>query len=105
MRAPDTTTTTTSVGLLARLARGCLRHRWIVIGSWLVLLVGVNIAAGAVGPNYRTDFTLPDSESKQVQDVLAAAAPDRAGFTAQWSFPSKSTAAMHGPNGSLRLRS
>jgi putative drug exporter of the RND superfamily len=71
------------VGMLGRLAAGCVRHRWRVIGAWVVLLVAVNVAAGAVGPDYRTDFTLPDSESKQVQDVLEAANPDRAGFTAQ----------------------
>jgi RND superfamily putative drug exporter len=77
------TRTETSPGLLARLAGGCVRHRWIVIGTWLALLIGINIVSGAVGPDYRTDFTLPDSESKQVQDVLAANSPDRAGFTAQ----------------------
>lgn len=72
-----------SEGLLARLARGCVRHRWIVIGAWLALLVIVNAIAGAVGPDYRTDFSQPDSESKQVQVALEAANPDRAGFTAQ----------------------
>ena len=70
-------------GLLARLAVTCVRHRWLVIGFWLALLIGVNIVAGAIGPDYRTDFTLPDSESKQVQDVLMASSPDRAGFSAQ----------------------
>ena len=70
-------------GLLARLARACVRHRWIVIGTWLALLVGFNVIAAGVGPDYRTDFTLPDSESKQVQDALEATDPDRAGFTAQ----------------------
>ncbi len=80
MRTPNTGS---SVGLLARLAGGCVRHRWIVIGVWLALLVGINTVAGVVGPDYRTDFTLPDSESKQVQDVLEASDPDRAGFTAQ----------------------
>jgi RND superfamily putative drug exporter len=70
-------------GVLARLARSCVRHRWIVIGVWIALLVAVNGIAGAVGPDYRTDFTLPDSESKEVQDVLLANDPNRAGFTAQ----------------------
>jgi RND superfamily putative drug exporter len=69
--------------MLASLARACVRHRWIVIGVWVVLLVGVNAIAGAVGPDYRTDFTLPDSESKQVQELLEANDPNRAGFTAQ----------------------
>lgn len=75
--------TRSSAGLLARLARGCVRHRWIVIGAWFALLVIVNMAAGAVGPDFRTDFSQPDSESKQVRVALEAANPDRAGFTAQ----------------------
>jgi RND superfamily putative drug exporter len=71
------------VDMLARLARVCVRHRWIVIGTWLALLVGINAFAGAVGPDYRTDFTLPDSESKVVQDLLEANDPNRAGFISQ----------------------
>jgi putative drug exporter of the RND superfamily len=72
-----------ALGFLARLARGCVRHRWIVIGAWVFLLVAANAIAGAVGPDYRTDFSLPDSESKQVQELLEEASPDRAGFTSQ----------------------
>ncbi|MEZ5260080.1 MAG: hypothetical protein R2705_25280 [Ilumatobacteraceae bacterium] len=69
--------------MLARLAGSCVRHRWVVIAAWIALLVGVNVIAGAVGPDYRTDFTLPDSESKQVQELLLASDPNRAGFVAQ----------------------
>ncbi|HWM20274.1 MAG TPA: MMPL family transporter, partial [Ilumatobacteraceae bacterium] len=69
--------------MLARLARACVHHRWIVIGAWVVLLLGINAAAGAVGPDYRTDFTLPDSESKVVQELLEENDPNRAGFISQ----------------------
>ncbi len=79
-RPPETRT---DVSTLARMARVCVRHRWIVIGAWVALLVLANGISGAVGPDYRTDFTLPDSESKQVQDLLEQASPDRAGFSAQ----------------------
>ena len=79
----STTTTEPSLGALARLARQCVRHRWIVIGAWVATLILVNIVAGVVGPNYRTDFVLPDSESKEVQDLLTINSPDRAGFTSQ----------------------
>ena len=70
-------------GFLPRLARACSRHRWIVIGAWVALLVGVNAVAGAVGPDFKTDFSFPESESKQVQELLQANSPDQAGFTAQ----------------------
>jgi len=67
--------------MLERLARYCVRHRWIVIGTWVAILFIANAAAGAVGPDWRTDFTLPDGEAKQVQELLEASSPDRAGFS------------------------
>ncbi len=70
-------------GTLARFARWCVEHRWLVLGFWVVLLIGVNVVAGAVGPDYRTDFTLPDGEAKEVQELLEANNPERAGFTSQ----------------------
>ena len=69
--------------MLARLARSCVRHKWIVIGAWVALLVVISGVSGAVGPDYRTDFTLPSSESKEVQDLLTANNPERAGFSSQ----------------------
>jgi RND superfamily putative drug exporter len=69
--------------MLARLARSCVRHKWIVMGVWLALLVVVNAVSGAVGPDYRTDFTLPSSETKDVQELLEANNPERAGFSSQ----------------------
>ncbi|MBA3280802.1 MAG: MMPL family transporter [Acidimicrobiia bacterium] len=67
--------------MLARLARYSVRHRWIVIGVWVAILVIANGAAGALGPDWRTDFTLPDGEAKEVQELLEANSPDRAGFS------------------------
>ena len=71
---------------LEKIARACVRHRWIVIGAWVAALVVINGIAGAVGPDYRTDFTLPASETKEVQELLEANSPDRAGFTGQIVF-------------------
>ena len=73
--------------MLERLARACFRHRWRVLVAWIVVLVGVGVVAnGIVGADYRADMTLPDSESKEVQDLLEEANPARAGFTAQIVF-------------------
>ncbi|MGH9272459.1 MAG: MMPL family transporter, partial [Ilumatobacteraceae bacterium] len=69
--------------MLASLARACVRHRWIVIGAWVALMVVINGIASAAGPDYRTDFVLPDSEAREVQDLLEANNPARAGFSSQ----------------------
>jgi RND superfamily putative drug exporter len=69
--------------MFASLARACLRHRWIVIGVWVGLLVVINGIASSAGADWRTDFVLPDSESKDVQELLEANDPNRAGFAGQ----------------------
>jgi putative drug exporter of the RND superfamily len=73
--------------VLDRLARHCYRRRGRVLLVWIVVLIGVNVIAnGIVGADYRADMNLPDSESRQVQDLLEAASPTRAGFQGQIVF-------------------
>jgi putative drug exporter of the RND superfamily len=67
--------------MLERLARGCAHHRWLTIGAWVAILFLAGGAASAVGPDWRTDFSLPNGEAKDVQDLLEANNPDRAGFS------------------------
>jgi RND superfamily putative drug exporter len=68
--------------MLQRLARYCVRHRWIVIGSWIAILFVLNGIASSVGPDWRTEFVLPSGEARDVQDLLEANNPERAGFSA-----------------------
>ena len=63
--------------MLARLARASVRHRWIVIGTWVALLIVANAVASGVGPDYKTSFTLPDSESQEVLDTLLEKDPNQ----------------------------
>ncbi len=67
--------------MLVRLARACLRHRWIVIGAWVAALVIINGLASSVGPDWKTEFVLPSGEARDVQDRLEADLPDRAAFS------------------------
>ncbi|HEX6786686.1 MAG TPA: MMPL family transporter [Acidimicrobiales bacterium] len=73
--------------MLQRLARTCFRRRWIVLGVWVVVLFGLNVLAnGVIGSNFRTDFKLPDTESRTVFQLLEKANPDRSGTTSQIVF-------------------
>src|SRR5215207_2735670 len=69
--------------MLARLARTCMRHKWITIGVWVALLVVINGISSSIGPDYKTDFKLPNSETKQVFDLLQANSPNDAGTQGQ----------------------
>jgi putative drug exporter of the RND superfamily len=66
--------------VLASIARFSFRKRWIMVFAiWLPLLFGLSALSGALKPDYHTDFTQPDSESKQVQDAFANAGDNTAG--------------------------
>ena len=59
----------------------------MVFAIWLPLLVGLSVASGAVGTNFHTSFTLPNSESKRVQDTLQSiGGGEQAGSVAQIVF-------------------
>jgi RND superfamily putative drug exporter len=56
--------------MLKRLAQFCFRRRRLVVISWIVGIVAIGAVMGAVGNGYKSDFTLPDVESKRGIDIL-----------------------------------
>jgi RND superfamily putative drug exporter len=73
--------------MLARLARFCVRRKWIVVFAiWIPVLLVVNVGAWAAGSAFSTDFTPPDSESADTIEQIEAVSPERAGFTGQVVF-------------------
>ena len=57
--------------LLHRLAVFSARHRLLVIGAWLVLLVGVGMASHAAGTKYSSSAEVAGSDSAAANDVMA----------------------------------
>jgi RND superfamily putative drug exporter len=55
---------------MATLARWCVRHRFIVLSAWLVVLVGLAVGSRALGSGYTSGFSLPGTESAQAQQLL-----------------------------------
>ncbi|WP_327392768.1 MMPL family transporter [Streptomyces sp. NBC_01186] len=66
---------------MAALAKWCLRHRWAVLGLWLVALFGTGAAGGALGSDYANNFSLPGTESTRAQESMRDAFPALAGDT------------------------
>ncbi|HET9094007.1 MAG TPA: MMPL family transporter [Solirubrobacteraceae bacterium] len=61
------------------LSRWCIAHRrWVVVG-WVILAVGANLIANAVGRNYATNFSLPGTQSQQVSNLLTREFPAQGG--------------------------
>jgi RND superfamily putative drug exporter len=57
--------------MLQQLAHVMYRRRRVVLGAWIVLLVGTFGLAGAVGGAFKTEFRLPGTESQAAFDLLA----------------------------------
>jgi RND superfamily putative drug exporter len=57
---------------LARLARFVLRHRGLVVGCWLVLLVVGGIGAGRVSKRLSFDFSLPGQRGYETAKQIEA---------------------------------
>jgi RND superfamily putative drug exporter len=57
--------------LLNRIAVFSARHRALVIGVWLVLLVGLGFASHAAGTKYSSSAEAAGSDSAAANDVMA----------------------------------
>jgi putative drug exporter of the RND superfamily len=64
---------------MAAIARWCYHHRFAVIASWVIVLIGLGALAQAVKSDYNNSFTLPGTGSDTAQQLLAKAVPAQAG--------------------------
>jgi RND superfamily putative drug exporter len=72
--------------MLERIARFCFRRRWTVLALWFAAIIAIGAGSASLGTAGEAGFNLPDTESRQVLDLLQEAAPDRAGESAQVVF-------------------
>ncbi|HMJ37015.1 MAG TPA: MMPL family transporter [Baekduia sp.] len=64
---------------MRKLARWCFRHRWIVLISWIVALVGLSAIHAGAGSNYRDEFKLSGTDSFDALHLLQRSAPKASG--------------------------
>src|SRR5690606_36767314 len=78
---------------MARLAGFAQRHHWAALLAWAVLLVGVSVAAQAIGDDYAngSDAGLPGTQSQELPDLLDQHAPGLTG--------DRSTVVLHDERG------
>ncbi|MEU4451999.1 MMPL family transporter [Nocardioides sp. NPDC023903] len=66
-----TTQTITRPSPLRRLASFSQRHHWTALLLWVVVLVGVTVAAQSIGDDYRNSFDIPGTQSQEMADLQA----------------------------------
>ena len=64
--------------LLYGLGHACARWRFVVLGLWVVLIVGLVIGAGRAGSDTTNNVTLPGTGSQNATDLLSARFPSQA---------------------------
>jgi len=65
-------------GVLYRLARFCVRHRFAVLAAWILMTVVLVAASHQLGNNTNNNVTLPGTNSQQAADTLSKSFPDQA---------------------------
>ena len=78
------------------LARFCFRRRWIVLAVWILLFLGINIAAQTFGSAFANSFSLPGTNSTHAESLLSSGFQGKAGDIDQIVFHATSgTIASH----------
>jgi RND superfamily putative drug exporter len=80
-------------GMLYRLAQLCVRHRFAVVGVWIVLTIGLVAASHTLGDNTNDNLSLPGTDSQQATNALSKPFPAQANGT--------SPIVLHASNGKL----
>jgi putative drug exporter of the RND superfamily len=68
---------------LAGFARWCFRHRKIVLGIWVIALIGFALIGQSAKAVYSNSFSLPGTDSSRALAALKADFPARAGDSEQ----------------------
>ncbi|HEY4095440.1 MAG TPA: MMPL family transporter, partial [Baekduia sp.] len=67
--------------VLYRLGGLCARRRWIVIGVWVVIVIGLATLGRSAGSDTSDNLSLPGTDSQQATDLLSARFPQQANGT------------------------
>ena len=65
-------------GVLYRLARFSVRHRFAVLAVWILIAVALVAVSHRLGDNTNDSVTLPGTNSQQAADALSKSFPDQA---------------------------
>lgn len=65
--------------MLRLLATFSVRHRWLVIVTWLLLVGGVLAAGQTYGGSFSNDLSIQDTDSQAAYDTLEKRFPERSG--------------------------
>ncbi|MEY2517240.1 MAG: putative drug exporter of the superfamily, partial [bacterium] len=92
-----TTPPPTNPSVFVRVARWCMTHRWQTFVAWVLAVVAAISLGQAVGTRDISSFRLPDTESQDAYDLLAAHAPQVNGGQDQLVYVARTGTLRDGP--------
>ncbi|NBE80509.1 MMPL family transporter [Micromonospora rubida] len=90
--------------LLYRLGRASLRRRRLVAVVWLVVLVGLGLAAATLRGPTTSNFTMPGTESQQAIDLLSERFPEASGATGTIALKAPADGQLATPEGQALVK-
>ncbi|MER7335118.1 MULTISPECIES: MMPL family transporter [unclassified Micromonospora] len=90
--------------LLYRLGRASMRRRRLVAAIWLVVLVGLGLAAATLRGPMADNFTMPGTESQRALDLLAEQFPAASGATGTIAVKAPADGALGSPQGQAAVK-
>ncbi|MFI1193399.1 MMPL family transporter [Micromonospora sp. NPDC020750] len=90
--------------LLYRLGRASLRRRRLVAVVWLVVLVGLGLAAATLRGPTASNFTMPGTESQQAIDLLSERFPEASGATGTIALKAPADGQLATPEGQALVK-
>nr|WP_281358803.1 MMPL family transporter [Flexivirga aerilata] len=82
---------------LANIARWCFRHRKTVVALWILVAAAVIATAQLSGGKTNDNFTIPGTESQQMQDLLAKDLPAAGGAQTRVVFATHGSQKLTSP--------
>ncbi len=89
--------------MLRTLAGWCVRHRWLVVSIWFVIVVGALTLGNTVGSAFSNSFSLPNTQSTEAIKLLQSAAPKVSGDIEQIVYATSGDAKVTDPAVKARI--
>ena len=69
--------------MLRKIATFSVHHKWLVVATWLLVVVGATVAGQSLGGSFSNDLSVEGTDSRVAYDTLATRFPETSGDAMQ----------------------
>ena len=69
--------------MLRKIATFSVHHKWLVVATWLLVVVGATVAGQSLGGSFSNDLSVEGTDSRAAYDTLAKRFPETSGDAMQ----------------------